>query len=168
MRRLLDGVERAVGYVAGALFGVALCLATYGVATRYVAPAFALDWIPEVVVFLVIWAVLLAVARIERRAAHIRVDFTADKLGARGRYVADFLALALGIGVAGLLFASGVLVVKQSMMWDETTSSSLRVPLWLYYASLSTGTGMQLVFLCERLVDTLSGRQPVPRSRLEE
>jgi TRAP-type C4-dicarboxylate transport system permease small subunit len=158
VRGLLDHLEKAIGLLVGALLAVALCLAVYGVGTRYLAPAFAIDWISEVAVFIAIWAIMLSVARVERHGAHVRFELLLGHVGPSARRLAELVAIAVGFAVAALLVASGYEVVNQAIAWDERTSSSLRVPLWIYYASLGVGFALQLVFLAERLADALRGR----------
>ena len=58
---VLDSLERGV---IALLAGAALVLACNAMLSRYLLPGLALDWTFEVIIFLVIWAVFLAAARL--------------------------------------------------------------------------------------------------------
>ena len=168
MKRVLDLIDALIGGVVAVLFAAALGLSLMGVAGRYVSSRLGLDWITEVVIFLVIWAVLLGAARVVRRGAHIRVDFLVERFSARGRRLAELFALVLALGVSGFLVWSGWQVVEQSVLWGETSISSLRIPLWLYYAALPTSFGLQLLFIAERTADLCLGRTSVAAPDLSD
>jgi len=157
VKRLLDGIDRFIGSVSALALIAGLVISGYAVAVRYLPITGTTDWVSEVTVFLVVWVVLLSTARVERRQGHLRVDFVVDKLTPAGRRRAEFGSLLLAFVVSGFLLVSGVLVVQEAFRWGETTDSSLQVPLWVYYASLSVAFGVHLLFLIERLIALLKG-----------
>ncbi|MFV0244362.1 MAG: TRAP transporter small permease [Qingshengfaniella sp.] len=158
MKRLFGLVDACVAGAVAVLFAVALILSLVGVAGRYVSARIALDWVGEVVIYLVIWAVLLGAARVVRRAAHIRVDFLAERLAPRAARLAEALSLVLAFGLSLFLVWSGWKVVAEAIMWGERSVSTLRVPLWIYYAALPVSFALQLLFLIERAFDLVTGR----------
>lgn len=157
MRRTLDYLDAVIGWIAALILLIAFCLLTFSVFARYIAVGWQIDWILEVVVFSIAWAVLLGVARIEKRAGHIRVDFVVNRLDEGWQRGAEILSLVFALGV-GLFFVwSGILVVQDAMRWGERTDSSLRIPLWVYYAALSTSFSIHALFILQRLYDVLRG-----------
>lgn len=124
------------------------------------SPSLQPQWVFEVTVFLLVWAILLGVARIETRSGHIRVEFLPTDLGPRVRVAVEILALLAGIGVAALFVYAGWLVVRDAMLWDERNESVLRLPFWIFYATLSCSFFVHLLFIIERLWLGLSGSQP--------
>ena len=162
MKRALGIVDAAIGIVVGLLFAAALCLSMLGVAGRYLSTRLQLDWIGEVVIFLVIWAILLGVARVTRRDAHIRVDALMQRMTPRGRTIAGLIGVLLALVVGVFLVWSGWLVAEEALRWDERSVSTLRVPMWIYYAALPVSFALQVPFLLERLVDLLRGRAATP------
>ena len=158
MKHALGLLDSLVGLVVALLFAAALILSLAGVAGRYLSSALAPDWGNEVVIYLVIWAVLLGAARVLRRSAHIRVDFLIDRLPKSAQTLAEILSLILAFGLGAFLIWSGWQVVSEAMMWDERSISSLRMPLWIYYAALPASFALQLIFLAERAADLLSGK----------
>lgn len=151
MTWLTTFLDRLIGWIAAAALGICFALLSFSVFARYVAPSLQPQWVFEVCVFLLVWAILLGVARIEKRAGHIRVDFLLNQLGPRAKIAAEFISLVFGVAVAVLFIYSGLIVVQDAMLWDERTESSLRLPFWIFYASLSTSFAVQLLFIIDRL-----------------
>lgn len=164
MKRAFGLLDTLVGLGVALLFAAALILSLAGVAGRHVSATLAPDWIGEVVIYLVIWAVLLGAARVLRRGAHIRVDFLFDRLPQSGKGVAEALSLVIAFALAVFLIWSGWQVVTEARMWDERSISTLRVPLWFYYAALPVSFTLQLLFLLERAVDLILGTAPAAPS----
>ncbi len=144
-------LDRLIGWIAAAALGICFALLAFSVFARYVAPSLQPQWVFEVCVFLLVWAILLGVARIEKRAEHIRVDFLFNLFGPRARVAAELLALFFGVAVAMLFIYSGWIVVKDAMLWDERTESNLRLPFWIFYLSLSVSFGVHLLFILDRI-----------------
>jgi len=149
-------LDRLIGWIAATALGITFLLLVYNVATRYltsfglVSPSVQLNWVFEICVFMLVWAVLLGVARIERRAQHIRVDFLYNKFGPRGQLATELFALVFAMGVAGFFIYSGNLVVQDAILWDERSETTLRTPFWLLYAALPVAFVVHLLFIIER------------------
>lgn len=149
--RLFDGLDTLIGWVTAALLAVAYILSVYGVVERYVISGSGTDWIYEVVIFGMVWAILLSFSRIEHRRAHIRMDIVWRTFSKIGQDRAEFVSLLLGLLFSTFLVYSGWLVVQDAIMWDERTDSSLRLPFWVYYISLSTSFAVHALFVLHRL-----------------
>ena len=162
MNRSLDALDRVIGWIAAAILLITFCLLTFSVFARYVAVAWQIDWILEVVVFMIAWAVLLGVARIEKRAGHIRVDFVVKLLSERWQRVVEVVALIFAL-IIGLFYVwAGVHVIQEAIMWGERTDSTLRIPLWVYYSSLSVAFAIHALFILQRLWNVLNGGDFAP------
>lgn len=157
MTALTNRLDALLGGVVAVLMAAALALATLGIISRYALQGLNLDWIGEVTVFLIIWAILLCIPRVERRSAHVRVDFLFDSMSPNSQKYAELLSIAIGVLVSGLLFYAGWLVVADAILWNERTPSTLHVPLWVYYSALSVAFGINLLFLVERGRNVLHG-----------
>ncbi|GIK82639.1 MAG: transporter [Alphaproteobacteria bacterium] len=166
MSRLLDHLSRIEEWVISGLAGGTLLLACYSMASRYLFPSGSLDWASEVIVYVMGWIVLLAAARLISRDGHIRVDVLVGNLGSRARRLLLLFSALFGIVVTVLLTWSGVLVVLDALRWGETSSSSLRVPMWIYFLCLPAGGAimtMRLVAVAWSLARP--GSAGSPRSR---
>lgn len=159
MNRLIDGLDRAIGWLTAAILGLCFSLLIFSVFSRYVAVGMQVDWILEVVVFLTVWAVLLGVARVERRAGHIRVDFLLHRFSPRMQRSAEIFSLLIALAVSLFFIFAGWLVVEDALRWDERTESTLRIPLWIYYLALSVSFSIHSLFIIQRLHGILTGRQ---------
>lgn len=136
----------------GTLGLMAIAMAGYSTAARYLFPSAAPDWGEEVVVYLSVWALWLAAGSLARRGAHIRAEFLVEQLGPRAQ-----LVLELFHGVVGVLFTlamgyAGLQIVLLSIATGERSDSTLGLPLALYYAAMPVGMGLMLVGYAVRLV----------------
>lgn len=167
MIQLVAFLDRLIGWIVAGALGITFILLVYNVATRYLIafgffpPSIQLDWVFEVCVFLLVWAVLLGVARIEKRAQHIRVDFLYNLLNERHRNITEVIALVFGILVALFFIYSGKLVVQDAVLWDERSETTLRTPFWILYLALSFSFSVHLLFIIERLRLLLSSGESV-------
>ncbi|QDC10635.1 TRAP transporter small permease [Oceanicola sp. D3] len=156
MSRAIAFLDRLIGWIAAGALGITFVLLVYNVAARYlisfgwVSPSVQLNWVFEICVFLLVWAVLLGVARIEKRAQHIRVDFLYNSFGPKGQMATEVFALVFAMGVAGFFIYSGHLVVQDALFWDERSETTLRTPFWILYAALPVAFVVHLLFIIER------------------
>ena len=153
--RTIDAVERIL---IALLAGTALLLACIAMLGRYVVPGLMLDWTFEVTIFTTIWATFLAGARSAGTGEHVRVDTLLTFLPSRVRTALVLLAGLLGIAMALFLLRSGWIVVEEAHRWDERTTSSLGLPLWLYYLSLPVGAALLAFHLIVRCLGIATGR----------
>ena len=151
MTSVVAFLDRLIGWIAAGAIGICFALLTFNVIARYAAPSLQPNWVFEVCVFLLVWAILLGVARIEKRAQHIRVDFLYNNFSPRAQVAAEAFALIFAVIVAVFFIYSGWIVVQDAMMWDERTESTLRLPFWIFYAALSASFLVHLIFILERL-----------------
>lgn len=157
----MTALDRLIGWIAAAALGICFALLAFSVFSRYVVPSLQPQWVFEVSVFLLVWAILLGVARIEKRAGHIRVDFLISRLGPRARIASQLLALVTGLAVSILFIYSGWIVVQDSLRWEEMTEQGL--PLWIFYAALSTSFAVHTLFIIDRIILLVTtGSEPNP------
>ena len=149
--RFFDGLDTLIGWVTAALLAVAYVLSLFGLIERYAISGSGTDWIYEVVVFGLVWAILLSIARIEHRRAHIRMDIIWRQFSHSSKAWAELFVLLLGLAFSVFLVLSGWKVVQDAMLWNERTDSSLRLPFWIYYISLSTSFSVHVLFILHRL-----------------
>lgn len=157
MSKAIAFLDRLIGWIAAAALAITFALLLYNVATRYliqygiVPPAVQLNWVFEICVFLLVWAVLLGVARIEKRSQHIRVDFLYNRFGTKAQVAAEIFALCFAVCVAVFFIYSGKIVVEDAILWDERSETTLRTPFWILYLALSVSFTIHLLFIVERL-----------------
>jgi len=158
MARLLAALDLIERSAIALLSGGALLLACQAIVARYMLPGIRLDWTFEVIIFLVIWCMFLSAARLIGEGGHVRIDLFLQMMSMRTRNRLGVISGLLGIVVAVLLLLSGIKVVEESIRWQERTTSSLRLPLWIYYLSLPVGAGLLGLRLAVRTVLLAAGR----------
>lgn len=144
-----DRVERTVVGVLGA---VALLIAVAQVFGRYIDPAGAITWAEEAIVYIAVWAVMIAASQLAGKDGHVRPDLVLRLLrpGAQ-RWVEMFNCLVAIAFTFGMVWY-GWQVVDTAQMLDQRSSSDLQFPLWIYYAALPTGGLLMLMRYVIRLL----------------
>ena len=157
MKSLLDILDRSERVAIAVLAGTALALACTAMVGRYVIPGLRLDWTFEVTIFTTIWATFIAGARLAGTGEHVRVDSFVRLLPPSARMALSVFAGMAGISMALFLVWSGWIVVEEAHRWDERSTSTLRLPLWIYYLSLPVGGALLAFHLAVRTLRILGG-----------
>jgi C4-dicarboxylate transporter, DctQ subunit len=125
--------------LVGGLALAALLVCSYNVFVRYFLPRLTLEASDEVQVYLVIWAVFLALGLVTAADRHVRADlFVAMFAPGFRRWVGIFGEL-LGLAFALLLLGYGTAITWQTWSYGDVSTTSLRFPLWIYTAALPVG-----------------------------
>ena len=144
-----DRIERTLVGVLGA---VALLIAVAQVFGRYIDPAGAITWAEEAIVYIAVWAVMIAASQLAGKDGHVRPDLVLRLLrpGAQ-RWIEMFNCLVAIAFTFGMVWY-GWQVVDTAQMLDQRSSSDLQFPLWIYYAALPTGGLLMLLRYVIRLL----------------
>lgn len=146
---LLDRLDTVL---VGGFGALALLLATVNVVLRIFFPRSALEWGDEVQVYLVVWAVCLSFAAVTAADRHVKADLFVSMLSPRAKRLSVVLADLLGLLMAGTLAWYGYLVAHDSWEFGDLSTTTLRFPLWIYYAALPVGAGLMALRYAVRLV----------------
>ncbi len=117
----------------------------------YRSAAHAITWAEEVIVYIAVWAVMLVASDLVRTNGHVRPDLVLRLLRPQAqRWVRDVQLpgrdrVHLRPGVDGWE------VVDTALLLDQTSSSDLQFPIWIYYMALPVGGGLMLIRYCVRL-----------------
>ena len=137
--------------VVGGLATLALLFCSYNVVMRIVAPALTLDFVEEVQVYMVIWAVFLSLGTLTMMDRHVKSDFFVNmfspKMQAGVALLADVLGLIFSVG---LVYFGGV-VSYQAWDFGDVSTTVLRVPLWIYFSALPAGALLMAIAYLVRL-----------------
>jgi C4-dicarboxylate transporter DctQ subunit len=160
--RALDRVET---WIVGILGLAMLAVAFVQVLARYVLPSLVAGGGEEIVVYLFVWASMIACAGAVTRWAHVRADLLLRALSPfQVRVVEAFNALAAG-GFCALLVWYGWEVVDIAILIDERSQTGISFPMWMYYLALPAGALLMLVAYVQALHRILSGRPPAASDR---
>jgi C4-dicarboxylate transporter DctQ subunit len=144
-----DRVERTLVGVLGAS---AMLIAAFQVFGRYIAPGVSINWAEEVIVYIAVWAVMIVASQLVRMDAQVRPDLVLRLLrpGVQ-RWFEMFNCLVAMAFTFGMLWY-GWKVVGTAILLDQTSSSDLQFPLWIYYLALPTGGALMLGRYTIRLI----------------
>jgi len=106
---------------------------------------------------LMVWVTFLGGACAARRNAHMAITELLDKLGPRGRRVADFATQLVVAVVLLLLVRYGWVIVDAS--WGNQLTV-LGIPMAIQYLALPVGSAIMLAFI---LLDLVRIARGVPR-----
>ena len=147
--------------LVGALALIALLVCSYNVFVRYFLPRLTLEAADEVQVYLVIWAVFLALGLVTAADRHVRADLFVAMFAPRFRRVVGLFGELLGLAFALMLVGTGAYVTWQTWSYGDVSTTSLRFPLWIYGAALPVGALLMAVAYVGRCV-RLFKKSPSP------
>src|SRR5262245_46913307 len=149
MLKIWDRAEQAL---VGVLGLAALAIALWQVAARYTFPQASISFAEEGIVYLMVWAIMIASSQLVRTDGHVRPDLVLNVASPRVmRWMEAFNCIAAIVFCAGLAWY-GREIVELALQIDERSASDLRFPMWIYYAALPTGGVLMLIRYVIRLV----------------
>jgi C4-dicarboxylate transporter DctQ subunit len=144
--------DRIEETLVGLLGLVALVIGLLQVIGRYFDPARAISYAEEVIVYLIIWAIMIVSSQLVRRDGHVRPDLVLRLLSPRYLRVVEIFNCLVAVLFCGALVWYGWEIVDTSLLIDETSSTDLQFPMWIYYLALPVGSALMLVRYVMRLV----------------
>lgn len=147
--RAWDWVEQTL---VGVLGLAALVIGVVQVVGRYFVPEHAITWAEEVIVYLAIWAIMIVSSQLVRTDGHVRPDVVLRMVPPRVQRIMEIFNCIVALIFCGGLIWFGWEIVNTALMLDETSSTGLEFPMWIYYASLPTGGALMFIRYVMRLV----------------
>jgi C4-dicarboxylate transporter DctQ subunit len=143
-----DRIERVLVGLLGAL---AMLVGLVQVLGRYLWPALAISWAEEVIVYLIVWAVMIVSSQLVRTDGHVRPDLLLRLVPPAGQRWLEAFNCIVALAFCGGMVWYGWQIVETSWLLDETSSSGLEFPMWLYYAALPAGGALMVMRYLIRL-----------------
>lgn len=144
--------------LVGGLALLALLVCSYNVFVRYFLPRYAVEAAEEVQVYLVIWAVFLALGLVTAADRHVRADLFVAMFASGFRRAVGLFGELLGLGFALLLLFTGAYITWETWSYGDVSTTSLRFPLWIYGAALPVGALLMAVAYIKRCVSLLKAK----------
>lgn len=130
---------RIEDFLVGGLAVAALLLCSYNVVVRFFHPAWTLELVDEVQVYVIVWAVLLSLGAVTVADRHVKADLFVTFFPEGLRRAAELFIDLLGLAFAGLLLWYGGTLAYQSWDYGDVSTTTLRFPLWIYFSALPAG-----------------------------
>jgi C4-dicarboxylate transporter, DctQ subunit len=147
--RWWDKIEETL---VGLLGLIALVIGLLQVIGRYFDPARAISYAEEVIVYLIIWAIMIVSSQLVRRDGHVRPDLVLRLLSPRWLRIVEIFNCLVAVVFCAALVWYGWEIVDTSLLIDETSSTDLQFPMWIYYLALPVGSALMLMRYLMRLV----------------
>lgn len=158
MRRLLDGLYLAGGLLAGFFLVVVFAL----MMIMSVGRQFGLN-VPAGDDFAA-WAMaamsFLGLAHTFKRGEMIRVGLLLERLSGRPKQAFEILAHGVGLAFIGYFAWWVGRLAYDSWRFNDMSTGTVSVPLWIPQLSLVIGLGLCAIALLDELLIVLSGRPP--------
>lgn len=158
LSKLLMTVETGL---TGLLALMAALLTVSEAVIRYLSPASLPDWSAEVTIYLIGWAVMLSASKLVRDKMHVSVDMLVERLSPSAQRLTEVFTCVFGILVSAGIVYAGVKMVEFAILFGERSDSSIRFPMWGYYAAIPVGFGLCVAqYLIELAVLLRGGKTP--------
>ncbi len=144
MGKTIDRISDACGVLAAVLFFVIGGMISYEVVARYLFNAPTI-WSEEMSRFAQIWATYLAAAYVLRHRELIAVTLLVERLGPRGRRLADAFSLLAILAFSAVVIVYGAGIARESWEIGRATSTMLAVPKWMTESAIPVGFGLLAV-----------------------
>ena len=125
--------------VVGGLATLALVMCSYNVIVRLTIPSWTLDFVEEVQVYMVIWAVFLSLGTVTLIDRHVKSDFFINMFPPKLKHGVEVLADVLGLIFSFFAVYFGSVVAYQAWEFGDVSTTMLRIPLWIYFSAFPAG-----------------------------
>lgn len=126
-------------WVIGGLAIGALALSSFNIVARFFNPAWTLDLSDEVQIYLIVWALMLALGAVTLADQHVKADLFVSMFPEILQRAVSLFGELLGLAFALLLLWYGARAAYGSWDYGDLSATSLRFPLWIYVAALPAG-----------------------------
>ena len=159
MRRALDTLYNAAGYLAALFLIGTLAMVLLGITGRLLN--FHVPGTDAYAGYCMAAAGFLALAHTLKRGEHIRVTLILEHVGATGRRGLEIWALGAATLLAGLFAWYSARLAFQSWQFNDISTASDATPLWLPQLTMAAGTIVMLIAFVDEFVLELRGRRHV-------
>ena len=147
-RRVVAVTTRTLQVISTIILVVIVAINGVNVVGRYVFSS-PISWGEEVMLYLMIVGVFIAVPAVTWDGAHIRMDLLARALPGRARRVLEALADLISLGVAGLFVYVSVPIVLQLFAFDQR-SDAAEIPVAIPQSAIPLGFALVGIALLVR------------------
>jgi TRAP-type C4-dicarboxylate transport system permease small subunit len=165
MRRWLDGLYNAAGYLAAFFLIVVLIWVGIGILGRFLG--FYVRGSDAYAGYAMAACGFLALAHTLKRGEHIRVELLLQRVGAEANRALQIWSLAITTFLAGLFAFYSLRLVWQSYAFDDISTANDATPLWIPQLAMAAGTFVLLIAFADELVLEIRGERRKPPGAAE-
>ena len=151
--------NRFESLVTALLAASALVIFLYGMLARVAFPQLAPDWVLELTIFLLMWAMLLSGSALAAEGRHVRVDLIVSRFPPTVQLVLEAAGTLISAAFCVVLVISGIQVVEFAILLDERTLNSLRIPMYYYYSAAPIAFTLIALRVQKRFVELVKTRE---------
>lgn len=160
MRKWLDGLYTASGWLAGAFMVGVFLMVALTIVSRFFG--FSATGSDAYAGYATAGAGFMALASTLKKGEHIRVTLLLGALRGRAQKAGEMLALAIATLLSGFLAFYSCYLVWQSREINDISVGIDATPLWIPQIPMAVGTVVFFIALCDELVLELQGRRHAP------
>jgi len=157
MRRALDQLYDAAGYLAALFLAGTLAMVLLGIAGRLLN--FHVPGTDSYAGYCMAATGFLALAHTFKRGEHIRVSLVLEHVNASARRALERVALAVATLLAALFAYYSIRLAFQSWDFNDVSTGNDATPLWIPQLAMALGTTILMIALVDELVLELRGRR---------
>lgn len=157
MRRLLDALYDAAGYLAAFFLVATLGWVCVGVLGRLLG--FYVRGTDAYAGYAMAACGFLALAHTLKRGEHIRVELILQKVGPKSRRALQLWSYGAATLLAALFAVFSVRLTVQSFFFEDISTANDATPLWIPQISMAAGAIVLLIAFVDELVLELRGRR---------
>lgn len=150
--------------IVGILAALSLGIVVYTIFVRLLAPSLTPSWADETTVYFMIWATLIACSGVTAQNRHVRADLLTSALSPRHQMILELASYVCGAIFTALLTWYGYRVARDAWEFGDLSTTTLRFPMWIYYACLPVGAGLMTIRYLVLIGMMATGSRPSTRS----
>ena len=158
MRKLLDGLYAASGWLAGlSMIGVLLMVLLSIISRNF---GFSAPGTDAYAGYAMAGAGFLALTSTLKKGEHIRVTLVLGALKGTGRKILELGALLIAVVLSGFLAFYSCRLVWQSLAFDDISTGIDATPMWIPQLSMAMGTVIFFIAFVDEMILELLGERP--------
>ena len=162
MRRFLDSLYDAAGYLAALFLLGTLVMVLTGISGRLLN--FHVPGTDSYAGYFMAGCGFLALAHTLKRGEHIRVTLILEHLGTKARRAFELASLVVASLLAALFACYSVRLAFQSWQFNDISTGNDATPLWIPQLAMAAGTVVLLIAFLDELALEWTGRRTRAKS----
>jgi TRAP-type C4-dicarboxylate transport system permease small subunit len=156
--RLLDGIIKFFGVIAGILFMMMALIVTYNVVMRYFV-ARPPVWAVETTEYIMVYATFLAAAWVLSVDGHVKIDILVMRLSPGRRHILNIVVSFLGFVACAILGWFAVKSTYNLYTREVIMMKMMPWPKWILIAPIPLGILLTLIQFIRNLVALLGRKE---------